>query len=142
LEISEDAENEDELSYAKQQLEVKSREYHNGLLGLKWNKSTNEIAVTIPEEFARPTKRQILGKVARIYDPFGLIAPITLQGKLLYRSACDEKSAWDAALSVPLQQQWNKWEGSLPPEVSCPRALTSAQEPIERIELHAFGDAS
>ena len=41
LEISEDAENEDELSYAKQQLGVKSREC--GLLGLKWNKSTDEI---------------------------------------------------------------------------------------------------
>ena len=140
LETSEDAENEDDLSYAKQQLGVKSREC--GLLGLKWNKSTDEIAVTIPEEVAQPTKRGILGKVARIYDSLGPIAPITLQGKLLYRSACEEKSAWDAPLSLPLEQQWQKWERSLPPEVSCPRALTSAQEPTERIELHAFGDAS
>ena len=61
LEISEDAENEDDLSYAKQQLGVKSREC--GLLGLKWNKSTDEIAVTIPEEVAQPTKRGILAKV-------------------------------------------------------------------------------
>lgn len=140
LEISEDAGNEDDLSYAKQQLRVKSREC--GLLGLKWNKSTDEIAVTIPEEVAQPTKRGILGKVARIYDPLGLIAPITLQGKLLYRNACEEKSAWDAPLSVPLEQLWQKWERSLPHEVSCPRALTSAQESIEKIELHAFGDAS
>ena len=43
---------------------------------------------------------------------------------------------------MPLEQQWQKWEHSLPHEVSCPRALTSAQEPIEKIELHAFGDAS
>lgn len=140
LEISEDAGNEDDLSYAKQQLRVKSREC--GLLGLKWNKSTDEIAVTIPEEVAQPTKRGILGKVARIYDPLGLIAQITLQGKLLYRNACEEKSAWDAPLSVPLEQLWQKWERSLPHEVSCPRALTSAQESIEKIELHAFGDAS
>ena len=139
LEISEDAGSEDHFSYAKQQLGVKSRKC--GLLALKWNKSTDEIAVTIPEEVAQPTKRGILGKVARLYDPLGLIAPITLQGKLLYRNACEEKSAWDAPLSVPLEL-WQKCECSLPHEVSCPRALTSAQESIEKIELHAFGDAS
>ena len=43
---------------------------------------------------------------------------------------------------MPLQQQWNRWERSLPPQVSFPRALTSTQKPIERIELHVFGDAS
>ena len=61
---------------------------------------------------------------------------------MLYRNACEEKSAWDAPLSVPLEQLWQKWERSLPHEVSCPRALTSAQESIEKIELHAFGDGS
>jgi len=76
LVISEDAEKKDELSYAKQQLGVKSREC--GLLGLKWNKLTDKFAVTIPEEVAQPTKQGILGKVARIYDPLGLIAPLTL----------------------------------------------------------------
>ena len=65
-----------------------------------------------------------------------------MQGKLRYRNACEEKSAWDAPLAVALEQQWQKWERSLPREVSCPRALTSVQEPIEKIELHAFGDAS
>ena len=77
----------------------------------------------------------------RIYDPLGLIAPITLQGKLLYRDACEEKRAWDAPLSIPLEQQWQKWERSLPQHVTGPRALTSVQEPIEDIKLHAFGDA-
>ena len=80
--------------------------------------------------------------MARIHDPLGLIAPIVLQGKLLYRNACEEKTAWDASLSVPVERQWQKWKHCLPHEVSCPRALTSTQEPIEKIELHAFGDAS
>ena len=70
LEISEDAENEDDLSYAKQQLEIKSREC--GLLGLKWNKSTDDITVTIPEEVAQPTKRGILGKVGRLENMLSL----------------------------------------------------------------------
>ena len=140
LELTEETETGDDLSYAKQQLGIKSREC--GLLGLKWNKLTDEVGITIPEEVAQPTKRGILGKVARIYDPLGLIAPITLQGKLLYRDACEEKRAWDAPLSIPLEQQWQKGERSLPQHVTCPRALTSVQEPIEDIKLHAFGDAS
>ena len=140
LELTEETETGDDLSYAKQQLGIKPREC--GLLGLKWNKVTDEVGVTIPEGVAQPTKRGILGKVARIYDPLGLIAPITLQGKLLYRDACEEKRAWDAPLSTSLEQQWLKWERSLPQHLTCPRALTSVQEPIEDIKLHAFGDAS
>ena len=140
LELTEETETGDDLSYTKQQLGIKPRVC--GLLGLKWNKLTDEVGVTIPEEVAQPTKRGILGKVARIYDPLGPIAPITLQGKLLYREACEEKRTWDAPLSIPLEQQWQKGERSLPQHVTCPRALTSVQEPIENIKLHTFGDAS
>ena len=43
---------------------------------------------------------------------------------------------------MPLEQQWQRWECSLPHEVSYPRALTSSQEPIEKIELHSFADVS
>ena len=140
LELTEETETGDDLSYAKQQLGIKPRECR--LLGLKWNKLTDKVGITIPEEVAQPTKRGILGKVARIYDPLGLIAPITLQGKLLYRDACEEKRACDAPLSTPQEQQWQRWELSLPQHVSCPRALISVKEPIEDIKLHAFGDES
>ena len=38
--------------------------------------------------------------------------------------------------------QWTRWKKELPAEVMVARALTCAQEQIEEIELHAFGDAS
>ena len=132
-------ENEDDLSYAKQQLGIKSRKC--GLLGLQWNKSTDKVGVTIPADAAQVMKRGILGKVARIYDPLGLIAPITLQGKLLYCDACEEKRSWDPPVSAALVHQWQKWENSLPQQINCPRALTRVQEPIENFDLHVFGDA-
>ena len=108
---------------------------------MKWDKLSDEIGVPFPANVAQPTKRGILGKVAKIYDPLGLAAPTTLQGKLLYREACEEKCEWDVLLSAELVQQW-KWENCLPQQINCLRALTSAQQPIENIELHAFGDAS
>ena len=81
-----------------QHLGVKSNEC--GLLGLKWSKSTDEIGLSFPTDIVQPTKRGILRKVAKIYDPLGLVAPVTLQGKLLYRDACEEKCTWDAFTKV------------------------------------------
>ena len=96
LEVEETQKSEDNLSFAKQQLGVINGEC--GLLGLKWNKETDEIGVTYPSEAAQPSRRGILGKIAKIYDPLGLVSPTTLEGKMLYRETCDGKYAWDTPL--------------------------------------------
>ena len=140
LEATDAVDDEGGVTYAKEQLGAKPEEC--GLLGLRWNKDADTIAVTFPQEVAAPTKRGVLGKVAKVYDPLGLAAPLTLVGKLIYRDACQQKNAWDAELSQELVKRWEKWEMSLPKEVEAPRALVLAREPIEAIALHAFGDAS
>ena len=61
------------------------------LPGLPWEKESDTIGVKFPSEKVQSTKRGILGKIARIYDPFGLVAPVTLEGKLLYQDACEAK---------------------------------------------------
>ena len=45
------------------------------LLGLRWDKLTDEIGVVFPTSAAQPRKRNILGNVAKIYDPLDLVAP-------------------------------------------------------------------
>ena len=140
LEVTDAVDDESGVTYAKEQLGAKPGEC--GLLGLRWNKDADTIAVTFPQEVAALTKRGVLGKVAKVYDPLGLAAPLTLVGKLIYRDACQQKKAWDAELSKELVKRWEKWEMSLPKEVEVPRALVLAREPIEAIALHAFGDAS
>jgi hypothetical protein len=139
LELDEDV-SELELSYAKDQLGTKSGECR--LLGLNWNKDSDTIGVTFPQEPVAPTKRGVLSKVARVYDPLGLVAPLTLQGKLIYRNACLQKCAWDADLPKELVIRWNKWERNPPQQVNTPRTLVDAGEPIQIIALHEFGDAS
>ena len=136
LEASVEVDNEGGVTYAKEQLGVKPEEC--GLLGLKWNKDADTIAVSIPQETADATKRGILGKVAKIY----LAAPLTLEGKFLYRDACQQKKAWDAELPQELVKRWKKWEMNLPEKVEVPRSLVLAREPIQAVALHAFGDAS
>ena len=130
----------EEQSFAKQQLNVKPTE--SKMLGLKWDKEQDTLAVVIPEEETQPTKRGILGKMAKIYDPLGLIAPLTLTAKQIYRELCETKAPWDAKINGALLQRWKKWEEQLPREQQVPRPIASYQEEIQAVELHSFGDAS
>ena len=100
------------------------------------------VQVKFPPERAQPTKRGLLAKVAKIYDPLGLVSPTTLCGKLLYRETCDLKIAWDKEIPEQLSRKLTRWEEELPSGVSISRALPLHREPISNIDLHCFGDAS
>lgn len=111
------------------------------MLGLKWDKEQDILAVVIPEEETQPT-RGILEKMAKIYDPLGLIAPLTLTAKQIYRELCEAKAPWVAKINGALLQRWKKWEEQLPCEQQVPRPIAFYQEEIQAVELHSFGDAS
>ena len=134
--------NDSEDTYAKQQLSANVSGEGSKLLGLKWDKVADTLAITFPQERAEPTKRGILGKLARIYDPLGLVSPTTLQGKFIYREACELKQAWDAPLPDALAVRWKRWESDLPENIVVTRTFSPYREPINAVELHAFGDAS
>ena len=141
LEDSTSAIPEDETqAYAKQQLDSKAE--GSKILGLKWNKQRDTLYVVMPVEGAPPTKRGILGKLARIYDPLGFVAPLTLIGKRIYREVCEAKIPWETQLNNNLLRVWKHWKQQLPVEYEVPRPITPYHEEIEEVELHAFGDAS
>ena len=102
---------------------------------MPWSKQNDTIRVELPSQPSPPTKRGVLGQLARIYDPFAL------QGKMLYRKACDQKLEWNE-LPNKLLEKWRSWERRLPSEVVFPRPIGQYSEKIEDIQLHAFGDAS
>ena len=80
--------------------------------------------------------------MAQVYDPLGIVSPLTLQGKQIYRDICSEKLLWDVTLSKTLSDRWNSWNENLPPEIAVPRSIVGYQEPVLALELHGFGDAS
>lgn len=80
--------------------------------------------------------------MAKIYDPLGLIAPLMLTAKQIYRELCETKVQWDAKINGELLQRWKKWEGQLPREQQVPRSIARYQEAVQEVELHSFGDAS
>ena len=132
---------EDEDTFAKQQL-GQSRAKNGSLLGLPWDKQRDQISVVIPQDDEVTSKRALLRNLAKIYDPLGLVAPLTVKGKFIYRDVCNAKVAWDAPLPPQLASQWRRWKMESPAEVMAARTLTCVREQIEEIEFHAFGDAS
>ncbi len=98
--------------------------------------------MTFPDDEAQKTKRRVLSKLAKVYDPLGLVSPLTLERKQIYRDECDAKRPWDTNLDDKLMERWERWERSLPLEQTVPRSIVGHQEEVTEIELHTFGDAS
>ena len=82
---------EEDQTYPRQQLGVKTGK--TKLLGLTWDKNRDSTQITVRNEEAENTKRGILGKLAKIYDPLSLVSPLTLTRETLYREARDLKIA-------------------------------------------------
>ena len=135
---------DEERSYAKRQLQVQPNE--SKLLGVKWNKDEDTIAVQFPttdsDTSHTATKREVLATLAKVHDALGLASPTTLQGKQIYREVCDVKASWDVPIPDSIKSRWEKWKESLPAEVNTQRSLAPFHEQVDSLELHAFGDAS
>ena len=50
---------------------------------VSWDKVGDTLSVPFPKDQAPLTKRGILSKLAKVYDPLGLAAPWTLTGKCI-----------------------------------------------------------
>ena len=109
-------------TFAKQQLNVKSSD--SKLLGLAWDKISDTLTVTFPHESLSTTKRGILSKLARIYDPLRLVSPITVAGKMIYREVCDAKRSWDTQIEGELADRWKVCERSFTSGETLPRSLS------------------
>ena len=91
------------------------------------------------------TKRNLLKINATLFDPLGLISPITLQGKLLFKLLCIDKSDWDDELDDIIKQKFSKFLNDLKiiKQISMSRFIYGAfKEQICNIELHCFCDSS
>lgn len=133
---------ESELTFAKQQLERHSTSANSKLLGLPWDKANDSLCVVFPTIPAVLTKRGILAYLAKVYDPLGLVSPVLLEGKLIYRDICEAKVRWDATVPDAFLERWQKWEQALPSTVCFARSVAAYQEQIREVKLHSFGDAS
>ncbi|XP_063366074.1 uncharacterized protein LOC134654552 [Cydia amplana] len=151
----------DQLSTNGESLLVDGENKTQRTLGLLWDPSQDTLAVdvslkNIPEdilEFKKmPTKREILRITMSIYDIFGILAPVTIKGKILLKSIWKTALSWDDKISEELYIEFKHWITDLKSVVhlNIPRwyfttsanFITSAKETTSILELHMFCDAA
>ena len=100
------------------------------------------ISVILQTTQTGTTKRGVLSHLAKIYDPLGLVLPVMLTGKQLYRDICDDKIPWDTQLPGPRLKRWKDWNSTLTENLTVSRTLVPYHKPISSLTLLAFGNAS
>ena len=109
------------------------------ILRFPWNKDKDTLAVEIPSEVKKLTKRTILQKLASIFDRLGIISPTTIIGKIIYRDVCNSRLSWDDELPDWIVRKWKKWETKLPTKVKVPRSIRLSKESFNLIDIVVLG---
>ncbi|XP_062541148.1 uncharacterized protein LOC134209180 [Armigeres subalbatus] len=125
------------------------------VLGLIWNsfedllgfstKMSDDIQRVISTR-TPPTKRQVLKCLMSFYDPLGLLAIFTVQGKIILQSIWRSGIQWDHQINANLQPRWQAWVELLKiiQQLRITRCyfLRATSQHYYRVQLHIFVDAS
>ena len=120
------------------------------LLGLRWNTLNDTLCLT-PRPFPSlmssllVTKREILSESAQIYDPLGLLTPITVKAKLLLQTLWRKKVDWDEPLDQEIRDKWLSIATDIQEvtHIVYPRPyFTRYTHQSTNKQLHIFADAS
>ena len=125
-------------------LELDEEPNPSKLLGYHWEKREDTLEIqhnAIPSEDAPVTKRTILSRLGSVFDPLGIMSPTLVEGKRIYREACDETASWNAEVSDKVKKEWIKWCRQLK-NVKVPRSVGRNLHKLRKIDLNVFADAS
>ena len=64
-----------------------------------------------------------------------------VEGKRIYREACDEKIVWNTEVNSVNSRDWLKWSSQLR-NIKVPRSIARDISKIKAVHLHVFADAS
>lgn len=112
------------------------------VLGLRWDPVTDMFSFKSQSSTDAPTKRSILSDIARIFDPIGLLSPLTFWTKHLIQQLWTAGLKWDDPLPLDLAEAWSRYQSELHQieNLTIPRRLTYDQ--TVSLQLHAFSDSS
>ena len=80
------------------------------ILGIQWNTVTDTLSFTtqtsIPKLTFLVTKEEVLRESSGIFDPLGLISPVTVKSKIFIQYLWQQQIHWDEPLSQSDQEEW------------------------------------
>ena len=119
------------------------------VLGLRWNPNNDMLmfqqSQTVNTTTSNITKREILQESSKIYDPLGLLTPVTIRAKILLQELWKNNFSWDEPLPPEIQKKWLTLSKDLETatQTQFPRRYfpSSSTWPFNTT-LHIFVDAS
>jgi len=84
------------------------------VLGLQWVPREDVFTYTIQPEHLVNTKRGMLSLIARMFDPLGLLSPVTFYAKQLMQRVWLAGTSWDEQLPPDIAQLWQAFVEDLP----------------------------
>ena len=112
------------------------------LLGITWNVKGDSLNILeVNFESGPLSKRKLLSNRSRVFDPLGLLSPLTIPARMLMQETCKLQLDWDSILPEIIQEQWETIALRLKglSQISFPRE--TCREGVA-YDLHIFCDAS
>lgn len=113
-------------------------------LGVPWFFESDKIGFKydIEKDIKKLTKRTVLSELLSIFDPLGLLSPVTIYNKILMQKIWQQKIDWDDEVDSEIKEKWLEFREQLPiiEKLRAPRWLNCS--PGDRVELIGFSDAS
>ena len=117
------------------------------VLGLLWDTSQDTLGLSIKSfpslETAQPTKRAVLQDLSKVFDPFGVLTPVTISAKLFIQQLWQHKLNWNEPLTSELTAKWHDIVVNLKqtPKYMIPQLYLQFNS-SDQLVLHVFVDAS
>ena len=121
-------------------------DYLSKALGVGWNVQDDVFLYSfrVTDNPSVITKRNILSKIASMYDPLGLLAPIIVTGRMIFQKVTRLKLSWDDPVPATIANEWLGWLRSLRDisNITFKRCVIPPEFVDGAIQLHFFCDAS
>lgn len=114
-------------------------------LGIFWHPVTDvfKLKICLEPLSDRLTKRVILSDIAKVFDPIGLVSPVTIKAKIFMQSLWLSGADWDDQLPKELTSEWTAYRAQLHllEQLQIPRWIGTDSD-TRSIQSHCFSDAS
>lgn len=113
-------------------------------LGISWlsDSDTFNYSMNVDFNFSEVTKRNVLSTIAKIFDPLGLIGPVTIRAKIFLQRLWQFRLTWDEPLSAELSETWLSFVQQLNYIKDMRIDRQMLLDKAERVEIHGFSESS
>ena len=66
------------------------------------------------------TKLSVLSLSSKLFDPLGLVQPVSAKGKIMMQELWKMKMPWDTELPQNYREKWLKWLSEIKARAHCP----------------------